>query len=187
MPREVFAETWRWSQWSSTLALGIGANTAIFSVINAVLLRGVPVHDPQQLFYLRVLPGQPNRASNTGNGDSSFSEHVFEQLRTRRNAFQDLIAYVPLGANLVAVRTGTTPDEAAVDMVSGNFFTGIGVRTVCGRALTMADEEQHAAVAVLSYGFWSRRFEQSCSALGKSIDVKESRSRSSVLRREVSP
>lgn len=156
----------------ATLALGIGANTAIFSVINAVLLRGLPVHDPQQLVYLRVLPGQPSGASNTGNGDSSFSEHVFEQLRTRHDAFQDLMAYVPLGTNLVAVRTGTTPDEAAVDMVSGNFFTGLGVETVCGRALTLADEKQHAAVAVLSYGFWSRRFERSCSAVGKFIDVK---------------
>lgn len=155
-----------------TLALGIGANTAIFSVINAVLLRGLPVHDPQQLVYWRVVPGQPNGASNTGNGDSSFSESVFEQMRTRNDAFRDLIAYVPLGTNQVAVRTGTTPDEASVDMVSGNFFTGIGVRSVCGRVLTMDDEKQHTAVAVLSYGFWSRRFEQSCSAVGKSIDIK---------------
>ncbi len=155
-----------------TLALGIGANTAIFSVINAVLMRTLPVEDPQQLFYVHVLPGQPEGAGNTGNSNSSFSEYVFEQLRAQHQAFSSLIAYVPAGFNKIAVRAGATPEEAAVDMVSGNFFSGLGVRSTCGRTLTMADEKDHAGVAVLSYGFWSRRFAQNCSVIGQPLYVK---------------
>ena len=96
-----------------TLALGIGANTAIFSVINAVLLRGLPVADSQQIFYVHVEPGQPDGAGNTGNSDSSFSEYVFEQLRTQHQSFASLLAYVPLGANKIAVRVGPVPEEAS--------------------------------------------------------------------------
>jgi predicted permease len=155
-----------------TLGLGIGANTAVFSVTNAVLLRGLPVHDPQQLFYLHVEPSQPSGANNTGNSNSSFSEYVFEQLRTQREAFANLLAYVPAGIGKVAVRAGASPEEAAVMMVSGDFLSGLGVEAVCGRTLTMADEQQHAAVAVVSYGFWSRRFGRSCSALGSVLYVK---------------
>lgn len=154
------------------LALGIGANTAIFSVTNAVVLRTLPGHDPRQLFYLYVEPAQPAGAMNTGNSESSFSEYVFEQLRTQHQAFSNVMAYVPLGEDKVSVRVGNTPEEAAVDMVSGDFFSGLGVGPVCGRTLTMADEQQHAAVAVLGYGFWSRRFAQSCSVLGQTLYVK---------------
>lgn len=155
-----------------TLALGIGANTAIFSVINAVLLRALPVHDPQQVFYLHVLPNQPQGANNTGDGDSSFSEYVFEQLRTQHQAFSSLAAYVPAGINKIAVRSGATPEEAAVDMVSGNFFSGLGVRSICGRTLTMDDEKNHTAVAVLGYGFWNRRFARNCSVIGQPLYIK---------------
>jgi predicted permease len=155
-----------------TLALGIGANTAIFSVANAVLLRTLPVRDPQQLFYVHVLPGQPNGADNTGNSESSFSEYVFEQLRTQHQAFSNLLAYVPIGFNKVAVRSGVTPEEASVDMVSGDFFSGLGVRSVCGRTLGIPDETEHAGVAVIGYAFWSRRFGQNCSAVGKTLYVK---------------
>lgn len=155
-----------------TLALGIGANTAIFSVINAVLLRALPVHNPKEVYFLHVLPGQPPGAGNTGNSDSSFSEYVFEQLRTQHQAFASLAAYVPAGYNKIGVRSGAVTEEAAVDMVSGNFFSGLGVHAICGRTLAMPDESNHAAVAVLSYGFWQRRFSGSCSALGQTIYIK---------------
>ena len=108
-----------------TLALGIGANTAVFSVMNAVLLRGLPVPDPQQLFYVHVPDGQPSGASNTGNSTTSFSEPVFETLRQDHRAFADLIAFVPLSiSGKVAVRFGdAAAEEAEGDEVSGNFFS----------------------------------------------------------------
>jgi len=110
-----------------TLALGIGANTAVFSVMNAVLLRSLPVRDPQNLYYVQIGNGQdgPPSVSSTGNGNTSFSEPVFEALRERRDVFADLIAYAPLSIAKVAVRYGDSPEEAEGEEVSGNFFSGL--------------------------------------------------------------
>lgn len=155
-----------------TLALGIGANTAIFSVANAILLRTMPVHDPRQVYYLHVEPGQPLGAGNTGNSNSSFGVHVFEQLRASSRDFANVMAYVPAGIGKVAVRASTEPGEATVVMTSGNFFSGLGVGAVCGHVLNPADEQQHAAVAVLSYAFWDRHFERNCAAVGRTVYVK---------------
>src|SRR5262249_4514170 len=102
-----------------TLALGIGANTAVFSVMNAVLLQLLPVRDPHRVFFLQIAAGnQPPGAGNTGNGNTSFSEPVFEALRQRSDVFEDVIAYVPLGIGKVAVRLGDMPEEAEGDEVS---------------------------------------------------------------------
>src|SRR5205807_3604477 len=147
-----------------TLALGIGANTAVFSVMNAVLLRELPVRDPQRLYYLQIQSGnQPPGANNTGNGNSSFSEPVFEALRERKDVFADLIAYAPLSTGKVAVRFGDTPEEAEGEEVSGNFFSGLSAQIARGRGLTLEDEKQHALVAVISDAYWNGRFGRSAS------------------------
>ncbi len=153
-----------------TLALGIGANTAIFSVLNAVVLRMLPVRDPQQIVTFRCT-GQPNGASNTGDSETSFSNYVFDQLRRDKQVFSDVMAYVPLGLNKIAVRAGGLPEEASAQMVSGNYFTGLEVTPECGRLLALSDETQHTSTAVLSYGYWNRRFAHNCNAVGQQISI----------------
>lgn len=155
-----------------TLALGIGANTAIFSVMNAVVLRSLPVKNPQQVVYIRAT-GQPNNTWNTGNSGWSLSADVYEQLRAEHPGLSDVMAYVPMAIGKAAVRYGHDPEEAVADMVSGNFFTGLGVQPICGRVLTDNDETKHTQVAVLSYAYWSRRFGQTCSVVGQPIYIKD--------------
>jgi predicted permease len=155
-----------------TLALGIGANTAVFSAMNTVLLRSLPLPHAEQLVHLTLPQGQPDGAISTGNSESSFSEPVFEELRKQHAVFSDLVAYVPLSFDKVAVRVGEQPEEAQGEMVSGNFFSGLGVNVIRGRALTPEDETTHAPVAVLSYSYWTARFARNPSVIDQTFFVK---------------
>ena len=154
-----------------TLALGIGANTAIFSAMNAVLLRSLPVKNADRLVWLRF-QNQPRDTSQTGYGDRSHSEPAFEQLRAQREVFTDVVAFVPLSFSKTIVRVGDAPEEASADMVSGNFFSGLGVTAALGQLFTPEDESRHTQVAVLSYNFWTRRFARNPSVLGQSLYLK---------------
>ena len=154
-----------------TLALGIGANTAVFSVMNAVILRYLPVPDPQRLVMLRYID-QPEGSYQTGYDDTSLPEQTLERFRTQSDIFSDLMAFVPLGLPKIPVRFGQDPEEAAADEVSGNFFSGLGVEVLRGRAFTLDDERQHTQVAILSYAYWIRRFTADPSVLGQTIFLK---------------
>jgi len=154
-----------------TLSLGIGANTAVFSVMNAALLRFLPVPNPRQLVHLHTT-GMPAAATETGNPRYTFNLASFDQLRAGHDVFSDLTAFVPLAIGKVAVRFGKEPEEAAADMVSGNFFSGLGVRLARGRAFTVDDETRHSQVAVLSYDYWTRRFARDPSVVGQTIYIK---------------
>src|SRR6202790_3654204 len=154
-----------------TLALGIGANTAIFSAMNAVLLRSLPVKHADRLVWLRF-QNQPRDTSQTGFGDRSHSKPTFELLRAQRGVFSDVVAFVPLSFSKSIVRVGNAPEEAAVDMVSGNFFSGLGVPAALGQLFIPQDESQHTQVAVLSCNFWTRRFARNPSVLGQSLYIK---------------
>ncbi len=154
-----------------TIALGIGANAAIFSVMNAVLLRFLPVSNPQQLVFFHI-GNQPLSTSQTGYGDLSMSLPVFEAMRDRREVFSDVIAFAPLAFDKVAVRAGAAPEEAHGELVSGNYFPALGVQPVLGRGFTAQDESNHAPVAVLSFAYWNRRFAAAPDVLGRTLYVK---------------
>lgn len=154
-----------------TVALGIGANTAIFSVMNAVVLRRLPVGHPEQLVYFH-LRNQPINTSQTGFRDMSMSMAVFEALRARHEVFQEVIGFAPLSFDKVAVRLGSQPEEARGEMVSGNFFSALQVQPVLGRAFTLEDESKHAPVVVLNCAWWKGRFASDQDILGKAIYVK---------------
>jgi predicted permease len=155
------------------MALGIGANTAVFSVMNAVLLKSLPVADPQRVVYLHT-DNIPDGATNSGNFETSFSYPVYDALHRQNHALSDVMAYVPLSfGGKTAVRFGNHPEEAEGDMVSGNFFSGLGVRIARGRGFSSDDEQHHAPIVVLSYNYWSRRFSRSPNVLGKTLFVKD--------------
>ncbi len=153
-----------------TLALGIGANTAIFSVMNAVLLHMLPVREPQQLFYL-THQNEPPNVNTTGDTRYTYGINVYERMRQDRNVFSDLIAYVPLSLKKTAVRFGDAPEDVEADEVSGNFFSALGVGMAAGHAFVPADEEKHSPVTVLSYAYWTRRFQRDPKVVGQAIYV----------------
>jgi predicted permease len=153
-----------------TLALGIGANTAIFSVMNAVLLRMLPVRDPDQLFYI-----SHEHTPDVGiTGDSRFSSGIgfYHALRADRSAVSEVIAYIPLAFKKTSVRVGDTPEQISANEVSGNFFSALGVSMAAGQPFTPDDETKHSAVAVISYSYWTARFNRNPSAIGQSIYVR---------------
>ncbi|MGC2398855.1 MAG: ABC transporter permease [Acidobacteriaceae bacterium] len=153
-----------------TLALGVGANTAVFSVMNAVLLRSLPVTDPQSVVYLRTSDA-PQR-TGTINTHETFSYPVYDALRRQRGALSDVMAVGALSTDKVNVRVGAQPELAEADMVSGNFFRGLGVKMARGRGFLEEEEGGHATVAVLSYNYWTRRFARDPNILGKTLFVK---------------
>ncbi|MGB6742422.1 MAG: ABC transporter permease, partial [Terracidiphilus sp.] len=152
-----------------TLALGIGANTAVFSVMNAVLLKSLPVSDPGRLVYLRT--SNPPRGTGTIDTEQTLSYPVYDALRHQNTGLSPLMAYVPLSGGKVAVRYGAEPEEAEGDMVSGTFFSGLGVNLPLGRGFSEDDETRHAPVAVISYNYWTRRFARNPDVMGKTLYV----------------
>jgi predicted permease len=145
-----------------TLAVGIGANTAIFSLLEAVLLRPLPVQDPGNL----VLASYQVE----GRQNLPFATYQFRALRAQREVLSDLSAFRPLPVS-VSYRGDT--DMAMGQLVSGNYYGLLGVSAALGRVITEADDAQPGShpVAVISEGFWQRRFGGSANVLGQSIRV----------------
>ena len=150
-----------------SLALGIGANTAIFSLVDAVMVKMLPVRHPEQLVALD---------SFTQRGEQrDFSYPLFKYLRDRRSSFSGVFAASD-GTSRMATKMPFSDDiqPAEVQMVSGEYFQVLGVDAFIGRLLTAEDDTTGAnPVAVLSYNFWQRQFAGDFSVIGQTITVKE--------------
>ncbi len=146
-----------------TLALGIGANTAIFSAVSAVLFRPLPVREPEHLFSIR----------NTGLTNamfSSFSYPNYKDIRDTTTAFSDVMAYrlMPVGMS----HEGQN-QRVWCFMVSGNYFSGLGLRPHLGRLLTPEDDQTPGShpVVVVSYDSWQKRFARRADIVNTEIIV----------------
>ena len=155
-----------------TLALGIGANTAIFTVVNALLLKMLPIKSPQEL----VVVGDPAEVNDRWSGTPAtdfFSYPLYREFRDRNLVFSGLLAAAT--EHVIDIDAGNageaTEDRVAGRLVSGNYFSVLGVDPAAGRLLAQSDDTEENAnpVAVLSYGYWNSKFALSPSVIGITI------------------
>ena len=159
-----------------TLALGIGANTAIFTVVNALLLRMLPVKNPRQLVVVGD-PADPNQRSNGTPSVEVFSYPLYKELRDRNSVFSGLCAAGTDHHIGVDYGESASSDEKVIGrMVSGNYFSVLGLRAVAGRLFTVADDtvENANPVVVLGYSYWRRKFALSPAVVGRDIRLNGS-------------
>jgi predicted permease len=152
-----------------TLALGIGANTAIFSLINAVMLKALPVKDPNQLVVVGD-PSQPHRRSNGTPSVELFSYPLYRELRDANNVFSGMLASGEVHRLKVETgNSGLVTSDALGVLVSGNYFSVMGVNTLLGRTLNPDDDGAPTGhpVAVISYGFWRDKLGQDPGIVGQ--------------------
>jgi predicted permease len=156
------------------LAIGIGANTAIFTLIDAVLVRALPVSHPEQL----VAVGDPTRVGGLSQGTPRtdvLSYDVYKDLRDHNRSFSGILASARTGRlNVYIDGQSGDVEHPRARFVSGNYFSVLGVRPAAGRTLNDADDGSGTAsqVATISHGYWTRRFHDDPSVIGRSIVVQ---------------
>lgn len=167
-----------------TLALGIGANTALFTIVDAVLFKPLPVRNPNELALmvwdsqdqrLRWARGYDGSATSddslTGNTEgTSFPYLTYERLRTATDTFASVFAFAPI-EQLNVIADGDA-EVASGQYVTGDYYTGLGVQAYRGRLLTTMDDEPDAApAAVITWRYWQRRFNAASDAVGKVVTI----------------
>ncbi len=160
-----------------TLALGIGATTSIFTLVNAVLLQSLPVANPGELYRL----GRESNCCYHGgysmdNGFSLVSYDLYKYLRDNTKGFSELAAF-PASIPMFGVRRSGAPEEAHTDrgeFVSGNYFTMFGIRAYAGRMISPQDDQPGVpAVAVISYRLWEQRYGLDPSVVGSVFNLND--------------
>jgi predicted permease len=144
-----------------SLALGIGANTAIFSLINAILLRPLPVREPNRLVLFTL--SQPDKYAG-----STVPSALYRQMRDQSDVLTGLAAFTGMPMTTISDEGAERTQGLAV---SGNFFETLGVSASIGRVLTAEDERGRELVCVISYGFWLRRFGGVPTAVGQNLQI----------------
>lgn len=160
-----------------SLGLGIGANTAIFSLINAVMLRILPVAHPEQLVLLTDPGFSGVNVETTESGPrSALSYPEFQELRAHNRVFSGMFAAQSFLSGLDVFTIGEQSTKANTQLVSGEFFGVLGVKPVVGRTFTPEEDQALGAnpLAVLSYGFWQREFGGDVGVVGRTIRVGQS-------------
>jgi predicted permease len=162
-----------------SLALGIGANTALFSVVDAMLLRQLPVREPGRLVLLKWVSSpefSPGGYNGSGDRDASgrmvrtsFPHLTYTRLREQPGVLSDVFAFGNVSLNLSA---GGEAEVVAGQAVSGNYYAALGVEPVLGRALNDEDDRASAApAAVLSHRYWQRRFGADAGVVGRPVNL----------------
>ena len=168
---------------AASLALGIGANTAIFSVINAVSLKMLPVREPDRLVLLKwsakawpdpfvqSMEGGLEHEPGEHVASTSFSSEVYEAIKRENDTFDQIFGFASNDENVNLELKGRA-ESAHLQAVSGNFFEGLGVSTVLGRAILSSDDSDSATpVAVVSHDFWRNHFGGETDVSAKAITV----------------
>lgn len=153
-----------------TLALGLGANTAIFSLTDQIMLELLPVERPEELVVLRSPGPKSGRVWSDGDGAASLSYPLYKELRDKNNVFSGVLARFAVPLSVAG--EGQT-ERANGELVSGNYFEVLGVRPALGRVFTQEDDQTPGAgqVIVLSHGYWTRHFGADPGILNKALSV----------------
>lgn len=160
-----------------TLTVGIGANTAIFSLLYQTLLRSLPVQNPEQLVELRFSGSAPGHTHSEGGDEDGarayFSYPIYRDLRDRCSAFNGLIAFSSAGAGFT---WNNRSEPVPIELVSGNYFPVLGVSAALGRVLLPSDDSTKDGnpIAVLSYSYWSSHLGSDPSILNKTVAINGS-------------
>jgi hypothetical protein len=152
-----------------SLALGIGANTAIFTLIDQILLRKLPVKNPDEL----VMLYQTGNHMGSNMGPRMHSYPIYQDYAARAEPLKEVIARRLVPAS---VSVDNQTERVSAEMVSGNFFTMLGVQPALGRVFNSAEDDQQYSghpVAVLSHEYWVSRFARDPGVIGKKILIND--------------
>src|SRR5581483_10708728 len=139
-----------------TLTMGIGANTAIFTLLDQALIRNLPVSHPEQLVRLRFTGESPGHVNNYGGDDQDFFSYpMFRDLRDKNGVFNGLIAN---DEKYVGLQWNNRAEVVEAEVVSGNYFDVLGLKPALGRLLLPSDDVTNAAPAlVVSFNYWQTK------------------------------